>query len=192
MLADLLAVLPRVLLLAGLEGAVLSLFASPSTHCWYVLLGFHCSQMALGDSGQRVHMAADTNWSIPHTVCADSECWSPKCRPGDWSSFNIATEWAQLHPFVEHHQRTAAGIQTVTSSKDASTEGVILQALAARDEWRQLKDTYLPLYLHLQIYGHSEAVITKNPRLHKSSMCTYIFSASSRFEIALSTKLYFC
>lgn len=39
MLADLLAVLPRVLLLPVLEAAVLSLFASPNTHCSYLLAG---------------------------------------------------------------------------------------------------------------------------------------------------------
>lgn len=71
--------------------------------------------------------------------------------------------------------------------EDASTKEVILQALAVRGEWGRLKDTYLPLYLCLQIYIQSKAVITKISGVYYSLMCPYIFSASSRFEIALSS-----
>ena len=69
MLVDLLVLLPRVLLLASLEGAVLSLFASPSTHHWYLLLGFPCSQVALGGQVQRVHMTTNSNCSTSQTKC---------------------------------------------------------------------------------------------------------------------------
>lgn len=56
MLANLLAVLPRVLLLPIFEAAVLSLFASPSTHCRYLLAGI---PLQMGGSGR-------TNPEGPH------------------------------------------------------------------------------------------------------------------------------
>lgn len=73
-LADLLAVFPSILLLASLEGAMLSLFISASTHHWHLLLGFPYSQVALGGQVQRIHVAADSNFFMLQTICAGSGC----------------------------------------------------------------------------------------------------------------------
>lgn len=119
MLADPLTVLPRVLLLVSLEGAVLSLFA-PSTG------------ISLWNS-----LAARGLWeNDPNSPCVCWPKWFPVCReqlsiskmlaalksccltrPGEWICINIVSEWAQGHPLVAHCRTTAAGIHTVPSLK---------------------------------------------------------------------------